>query len=501
MRASVLRMDGSHPEPIRVGNERIRMAKLQRRGSIVAVIWVGVVLGIMGMSAATLSRGMGRREFHQGMREGALEVARLATEEAALLVNNGKVSLALDDSALEELAPVEVPVRMTAGRDVEVPGIPAGMRPRVLVRAGRIGPDELARKVPPKEQLEQVLEEIETKGYDEAKLEQLRGFWNDVGRELGVDKESIEKARNRGEAPPAPQLDSEFWNWSQAVGIERWMFASKSGDHTTPKNSAGDDSTPLQKVAKLFYKPSAGGPAVRRTDGFDLEELKEAWGDAMRSVGQDAAQRMASCGANPALAIAHLVGDLRTGALISSDTEVTVTSSFLRSKELGADKTYLLEISAIMGFGGEGAAGMGGEVHHTTYRLFQKLEWEAILDNMTASLVRSLQAHDVSPHQIAEMFPPDESEARRNLAMPGSGVRYDPLKVLIDPIYAELPSTSGSRLYPFPVASTQGLGVMEGGAGTGRRTVEGGAREDRDRAGSGSAATAGSRRAGSGSAE
>jgi hypothetical protein len=432
----------------------------RRRGSIVVVLGIAVVLGTLGAAAAMLSGGLGRRDYHQALRENALEVARTAAEEAALKINNGKVTIQLDDAALETLEPVRMPTSFVTGAHLERLGIPEDAAPEVLVRAARIGPGALRRR-PPSEQLREIQEEIETKGYTADQYDRLKTFWNEVGAELGAAPTIVERDR----------LTSDFWNWSKDVGIERWLHRSKSGDWTTPIGSAGGGGggeEGLPGVAQLFYEPpSEQGPSPRLeerprfTDKTFLEELGERWDKAMREVGRDAAQRMASCGANPALAVAHLVGDLRTGALISSDTEVDYTTSFMRSQEVGAEKTYLLEIAAQVEF--EGAASqMGGKVHYTTYRLFQKAEWEALLENMTGALVESLKEHDVRPSEIARLFPADSSEERRDQPVPGHpSVRYDPLKVLIDPVYAELPSTAGSRMYPYALAQTYGRGLFD----------------------------------------
>lgn len=434
----------------------------RRRGSIVVVLGVAVVLGTLGAAAAMLSGGLGRRDYHQALRENALEVARGAAEEAALKINNGKVTIELDDAALETLAPMRMPTSFVTGAHLERLGIPADAAPEVLVRAARIGPEAMRRR-PPSEQLKEIQEEIETKGYTPEQYDRLRTFWDEVGNELAAN----------GDAAAGNELTSDLWNWSHQVGIERWLHRSKSGDWKTPIGSAGGGAAQqgLPGVAALFYEDAnQNGPTPRLderptfADKTFVEELGERWQEAMRGVGRDAAQRMASCGANPALAVAHLVGDMRTGALISSDTEVDYTTSFLQSKEVGAEKTYLLEIAAQVDYQGAGDT-MNGQAHYTTYRLFQKAEWEALLENMTGALVDSLLEHDVKPGEVARLFPRDADDPRRDQPVPGHpGVRYDPMKVLIDPIYAELPSTAGSRMYPYALAQTYGRGLFDAAA-------------------------------------
>lgn len=429
----------------------------RREGSILVVLGVAVVLGTLGAAAATLSTGLGRKELHQALRENALEVARSAADEAALMIHNGKVSIDLDDSALERLAPVRIPSTLVTGARVERMGIPAHAAPTVLVRASRIGA-QAHRKKPPSEQLTETLEEIATKGYSKEEYLRQKTFWDEVRAENMAGREEYEK----------DQLDSRFWEWTHQVGLDRWNHQSKSGDWKTPMGSAGGKPQGLPGVAQLFYEPGEDGvPAQRLTarprdlgQPF-LDELGERWDRAMREVGRDAAQRMASCGANPALAMAHLVGDLRTGALISSDTEVQYTSSYMHSKELGADMTYLLEIGAQMRFGSEGTR-MDGSAYFTTYRLFQKVEWEAILDNMTAALLQSLRDHDVTEAEIQKLFPPVKDHPLRDAPLFGNtSRRFDPYKVLRDPIFAELPSTAGARMYPYAVAQTYGRGIFD----------------------------------------
>lgn len=419
---------------------------LRREGSVATVLWVVVILGILAVSSVMMSTGLGRRDHQQALRENAREVARVAAEEAALLINNGRVNVAIDEAlGRTDAVPVESPV--LDATNVEVMGVDASTPPRVTVRAAVISPDQLPKK-PPLEQLREIQEEIESRGYDPATYQRLQEFWQRVEDEgLGGDD----------------GLDGRFWAMAGQVKVESWGPRGKEEVRDPATGEVTEEARPdkkideLRAVWELFYDHDGTGLASGvggRRPAPGASALGAAWPEAMRAVGREAASRMESCGSNPNLAMSHLVGDLKTGEPIASGTEVDITSAFMKSRELGGNATYLLEITAAMAYGGRASGlGMGGEVEYTTYRLFQKSEWEKAVQRMTESLVSSLLGLGVSPSTLGAVFPPDPSQDGRDEVVPGSTVRYDPRKVVADPIFEELPSTLGARMYPYTLAN------------------------------------------------
>jgi len=53
---------------------------------------------------------------------------------------------------------------------------------------------------------------------------------------------------------------------------------------------------------------------------------------------------------------------------------------------------------------------------YTTYRLFQKSEWESAVENMTQALVQSLRDHGMSDGDLASLFPAEAGVAERDEA-------------------------------------------------------------------------------------
>lgn len=425
-----------------------------RKGSLLAVLGVLVVLFLLGGSTLMLSNAFHRKDRAYSVRESAFEAARAAAEEAALLINNGKVNVSIDEAMGSDSETFEVPLQMFNSQTLSFMGLPTDKLPKVQVRAAVVGPDALPAKLPVAK-LEEISEVIESRGYDSAKLSQLQKFWSRVDGTDTVFAGETEK----NEGIQDDSLHGRFMNRTQNVKISKWGPSNRVrtetlSDGTTERIVESDNKMPeLLAVYRLFYQENADQTSGSRSGAKPSPgQLRPMLDQAMEAVGKESSTRMESCGSNPALAMSHLVGDLEQGKAVSSGTEVAITADFLQSQELGANKTYLLEIQAEMDYSGPGKSGK--VARYTTYRLFQKAEWEDAVENMTRSLLRSLMDHGVSPQEIAQMYPPQTGVSGRDEELPGSsGVQIDFKAVVSDPVFKHLPSTVGAKMYPYTVAN------------------------------------------------
>jgi hypothetical protein len=429
---------------------------------MVVVIFVAVILGTLGVAAMTMSSSAARQDRHRAIRENAFEVAKAVAEEATLLVNNGGSTVEITQSMAD--GSVQVPITKTAISDATTAymGID-GINTKVLIRASAISPDQLPKKTP-KERLEQIQKEIDTMGFQGDYLAKLKDFWikdrgNDGTEESVAEDTDILTSSG----------DRSFYNKTTNISIESWgpLYVERYKDtdndpltppelqHISPKLKA------LNDVWALFFTQGNSGNAgcdklctKTGTKGPPgASELRAKMDLAMEAVGKDASTRMDSCGSNPALAMSHLVGDINTGKKISSASEVNITSSFLKDSDFGA-KTYLLEITSEVEYGGQTARMPKGRVDYTTYHIFQKTEWETAVANMTTALVNDLMGHGVGPSTIRDAWPPETGVEGRDEDVPGHpGLKYDPKKVIMDPVFKHLPSTVGARMYPYTVAN------------------------------------------------
>lgn len=429
----------------------------QRQGSMVIVIFVAVILGTLGVAALTMSSSAGRKDFHQAMRENAFEVAKASAEEAALLINNGKANVEITESMAENALTVEIKDTKMDADTLSYMGIEDGSTPTVKVKAALVSPDMLPRKTP-REQLDEIKAEIHKRGYSGSYLAELEKFWEDrVENEGFRDKDTGALKEDFTGAFMAATNGAKVSKWGPLNRKEEEKDAD-GNPYDPPQYKVVKDKMPaLNAVWELFYKHDDADKTSGSKSGHPSpSQLRVAMDGAMQAVGQDASRRMDSCGSNPALAMSHLVGDLETGKAISSGTEVAITTSFLKSKEFGA-KTYLLEITSEMPFG-KGSAGAKPSVEYTTYRIFQKSEWEGAVENMTKSLICDLRGLGMSPEEISSAWEPMSGTEGRDEVIPDCGMapttaHYDPKKVVADPVFTKLPSTVGARMFPYTVAN------------------------------------------------
>lgn len=435
----------------------------RRRGSIVVAFGVLIVLATLGASSLMITRTLSKKDLVYAVRENAFEAARAAAEEAALRVNNGAINVALDESMSDTVEPIEVESVMVNQDTLEYMGIPPGNIPRVWVRAAVVSPDSLPRK-PPTAQLAAIKQEIDSRGYVGKTASDLQEFWARVdGTNTVFGMSDEERKEGKSEGIQGDGTSGDFLAMTRRADIAQWgpknrvEMEDTDGDPSTPDEpvlKSNNKLAALYEVYKLFYTPNAdetdGTPGRRPSVG----ELRPLWEKAMRAVGRDAASRMESCGSNPNLAMSHLVGDVSTGQKISSGTEVSITAAYMKlPSDVLANKTYLLEITAEMPYDDHEKGEKGKVAKYTTYRLFQKSEWEIAVQNMSAALVESLKKHGMSDTDIQALFPADAGVQGRDEEIPGSNSHHDPKKVVWDPVTKELPGMVGARMYPYTVAN------------------------------------------------
>lgn len=470
-----------------------------RRGSVLMVLFVVVILGTLGGVAVMMSGNLSRTQAHEKLIDDAQLVARAAVEEASLLLNNGKRNMQISE-ALSTEAAVEVPL-------ARVPGTPVGAdgaSPQVFVKATVIDPRGW------KEEASQQMVSIQRSILPSADHE-TQAFWN------RVDQEGLQGHGWSG-ASEGDCEDCFMKDWVEQVGLSKWKptyeksspeevrtITNENGESVQAVKWGIKDQIPeLAQVHSLFYESQVAVPegqtetegamesegggwgGHQETGGYrafwfpeghdpnsganvqltprskpSVPVFKAAWEGAIRAVARDASQRVEACGANPSLAMAHLVGDLKLGNVIASGAEVEATASFMRDRTIGASKTYLLELTGAMGYEGAGQK-MKGKTGFRTYRILQKAEWEMAMDRMTQKLVKDLQALEggvaMAPADFAAGWPAQPGVEGRDAVVPDkdgnpSDSRWDPKAFFQDIVFSELPSTVGARLYPYGVAT------------------------------------------------
>lgn len=443
-----------------------------RRGSIVVVIMIAVVLVALGGLAMTMSTSFGRTGYHEKLVADSRSTARAAVEEAALLINNGKRNVEIDTAA-GTAKPVEVPLAELEGGRSPLASLPADQRPKVFVKASIINNTTGLYREGARQQMESIQKFTLPVADQKA-----REFWERVEKEGLKDKDT-------GEDRSADSPNAFVANWVDRVGVSGWKPAWERYPEPEGVDANGVKQwrwrgTPrmpaLKAVWELFHTASGSVPEEGEMvlpEGQEppivigdkpgkpsIDDFKTKWTEAIRCVSQDAAKKVEACGANPSLAMAHLVGDLKIGKEIASGAEVEATAAFMRDNVIGTNKTYLLELTSAIGY--EGAQGrMKGKTAFRTYRLFQKAEWEMAMKRMAAQLACDLQKQgpaSLSSQDLATLFPPDPKVEERNEPVPGkdgkpTAARYDPKKMFDDIVYAQMPSTVGARLYPYGIAS------------------------------------------------
>lgn len=458
---------------------RLAQAHGARRGSIVAVILVAVILGTLGGVALWMSGSYKRHGVHESLRYAAQRMCRAAAEEAALLIHNGKLDVVID-AALADQTTKDITSHLPADvhdRVMSMSGVKSGLIPKVFVRAAVASPDGLRRT--PAAQWQNIIQEVR----DAKNVEGVK-FWQEM-----KDKNLIS----------ATLPDSnEFWNsYVKSIKIDNFKpevivkysnavpgQSNGSNDGSSDPTSFEEKSLPEGKELYLLFG-SQGARAVTgrsttmqvpeyRMDASrkpSIEQVKAAWSKAVVSAAKDAAAKVESCGSNPAGAMAHLVGDLKENEVVSSGTERNAAKAFLESSQLGETKSYLLEITSQCEYAGADGSRMAGRMSHTVYRLFQKAPWEAAVREMQSSLVRCLVtgcggAHAAySPAEIASAWPPEPvrpgdptNSSHRVSVTDAAGnptsTLFDPDKIITRPIDDILPTAVGSRLYPYTLVST-----------------------------------------------
>lgn len=437
-----------------------------RSGSIIAVIIVSVILGTLAAGALVMSSGYRRQSSHEGLRFSAHVAAKAAAEEAALLIHNGKLDIVIDD-ALASQQTKDLSLFLSDrvhDENTRINGIVGG-RPKVSVTAAVANPQGWAQT--PLQQWEAIIKEV-----TDAKNSEAIAFWQEMR-----DKNLI------GTAPPS---SSTFMDRCSKVNLDRIV-----GNHT---QNQVPNSNPTQyssckcldgahELAQLFGTVTTGPDNKVSTswsgNGPDVGALKSAWNRVVTAVAKDAASKVESCGSNPAGAMAHLMGDLYNNEVVSSGTERDAAKAFLESEDVGVTSTYLLEITAEVGYGaGPSGTDRSGKARYSTYRLFQKAPWEKGVDAMQKSVVRCLLSgcgkHKAySRRDIEQLWPappedpadparsamhrakiPEKTQEPSVRDTDSSDRYYDPTQVIAATVDEVLPASVGSRLFPYTLCST-----------------------------------------------
>jgi hypothetical protein len=449
----------------------------RERGSIVTVVLVAAVLAALGAVAVLMSTSFGRTEHHEKLVYDARQLARTAVEEASLLINNGKRNVEIDQ-ALGTSKPVRVQIA-SAGDRSPLSGLPEERRPKVYVKASLVNNTTGLYRQSARGQMDSI-----QKFLLPAADQKARDFWNRVDREGLRDEKT--GADTAGDSP-----NSFVGGWVQKVGLSKWKPEFRQyKDKTRPSATVPGKNEILWKmkprmkelaeVWALFRTANSAGAALDSGQDYwvlegqdpnssititdrskpDLGEFTRLWTSAVTAVAKDAAKKVEACGANPSLAMAHLVGDLKLGEEIASGAEVQCTADFMRDPVIGTNKTYLLEISTSMGYSGHRDR-MKGQTAFRSYRLFQKAEWEMAMKMMARSLASDLQnvgAASLTTADIARCFPAKVGVKGRAEPVPDASGKdssdsHDPKAMFDDIVYAQMPSTVGARLYPYGVAS------------------------------------------------
>lgn len=462
-----------------------------RRGSVVVVIMVAVVLGLLGGSAVMMSQGYHRQDTAEGMRYSAKVVCRAIAEQASLMMHNGTCDLMVDEAVGR---PVEILSEAKAAQDKRLRAIydlvlqnaartsgrssALKLRPLVRVVASVIDDNRRLHRSA-LNQFNQIFEEIKTLD-DPARRQEAVAFWermktddkvSDLAKAVKDGTAENTAVEETGEATGGEPFD-------RYVRLTLGDFAAvdqeiKDGDDRSydPPRFTPKSLPALEKVYQLFGTIT-GAAGTRRSSSFNgrkpsPEEFKVAWEAALSGPGgpgEDAAKKVGSCGSNPASALAHLLGDLKENQIVASGTEVAVTNDFLYSRKYGDSKTYLIQLEAVCPYELSGGRMKSEEgVKYTTYRLFQKAPWEDAVLGASRSLVKDLVSGSghatFTADEIARIWPPapadrDNPDSARRVLVPGSTtVYYDSTLVMLEPLKGVLPASVGSRLYPYTLCA------------------------------------------------
>lgn len=451
----------------------------RRDGSLVVVIAVASILGILAGVAFLMSSSYGRRNFHEKLVFDARGVARQAVEEASLMINNGEADLEIAQ-AVSKVDAVEL-AKVGSVTSSPLKALKsAGKAPKVFVKATVV--NDRTWRTSAKNQYENLTKILATvpDGDVQAFLKRMRGEHADYSGEGLVNKDNIneytaaalaEKGQGQG-----------FWSGVNGVGVSNWTPKIVKNEKDSIKQGTPPNEVtlykyridpippaPLKRLYEVFYNPVdtssvdtsqyyASAPSFSTPPGkrssYDASNFRSAWEGAVKWVAQDAAKKVQACGGNPALAMAHLVGDLKHGKAIASGAEVSETRNFMTDTNSAA-KTYLLEITASMSYAGTENR-QAGQTAFRSYRLLQRIEWEEIVSRTAKKMAEDMCGiqNGCTPQTFASLWPakPGVKGEDEELA---PGVRWNPQEFLARPLYAEMPSSVGSRLYPYGVGKVR----------------------------------------------
>lgn len=453
---------------------------------------VAVVLGILGGSAMMMSNSYHRQDTAEALRYSAKVVCRAIAEQAALMMHNGSCDMLIDEAVGR---PQDILSEAKAASDPKIKAI----YDLVLENASRVSGSSNTLKLRPTvrvvasviddnrrlnrsalNQFTQIYEEIKTLDDSKRRAEAIQ-FWNRMKEDATASR--LAKELDTGQAKDETRDvigqvtgGDSFDKW--ANGLKLSCFAANDQeikDETTGTVTGytAKSLVPLENVYLLFGTIT-GSRGTKRTSSFTAgkkpspEQFRTLWESALTDAngpGQDAAKKVASCGSNPASALAHLLGDLKMNEVVASGTEVQVTNDFLYSQRFGDSKTYLIQLEAVCPYelsGGRMKSNSEG-VKYTTYRLFQKAPWEEAVLGASRSLVNDLvngSGHATfTPDEISRTWPPQSddpgmgSSIRRELVPGSTNVYYDATKVMLEPLKGVLPASVGSRLYPYTLCA------------------------------------------------
>jgi len=454
-------------------------------GSVLVVVMVAVVLGMLGGSAVVMSTSHNRKDTQESLRYSAKVACRAIAEQAALMIHNGSCDLMIDHALGE---PKEIPFKKDAYQLIlknsvrTASGARFRMEPKVFILASVVdasGKNKLVRSA--MNQWKEIYAEVQNIE-DPAKRKQSIEFWErvrddkEVSQYANAVKDGTAKDLVGQEVVTAERDENEdsLDLLVNAISLNSFRprdIAKKKSlletvfAKTEPVERKGLEE--LMDVYKLFGEITIGSDGARVgkfTPGKkpSAEVFKATWEKGLRRVGEDAASRIQSCGSNPASAFSHLIGDLAYNEEIASGTEVNVTNRFMYSGKYGDTTTYLIQLKAVCPYELSGGR-LKGEVEYTTYRLFQKAPWEKAIIGASKSLVKDLIKHGMTEDDIKTMWPPKEdpedkyyTEEHSVPVQADSSVTYDPYEVMMVPLKGVLPSSVGSRLYPYTLCATSG---------------------------------------------
>lgn len=450
----------------------------RRSGSLAVVIAVASILGILAGVAFLMSSSYGRRNFHEKLVFDARGVARQAVEEASLMINNGEADLEIAQ-AVSKVDAVELDKVGSVASSPLKALKSTGKAPKVFVKATVV--NDRTWRTSAKQQYENLAKVLATvpDADVQAFLKRMRGEHADYKGEGLVEKDTLAW---KSSALAEQGQGSGFWNgWVNAVGVSKWTPTLRKIDKDfitqgTPPNEVKlykyyidpIPPAPMKKLYEVFYQPidtssvdtsqyyasAPPFPSAQKLGQFNSGAFKQAWEEAVKWVAQDAAKKVQACGGNPALAMAHLVGDLKVGKAIASDAEISATREFMVDQNSAA-KTYLLEITASMGYAGTENR-QAGQTAFRSYRILQRIEWEEIVNRTAKAMAGDMIAvgNGCTAQTFASMWPPKAGVKGEDEEL-APGVRWNPVAFLGRPLYAEMPSSVGSRLYPYGVGKVR----------------------------------------------